>query len=227
MITKFEQFPNELILICFSYLNLLELYETFSHLNQRFNQLIQYDAKLCIDLNSIPDTKFLTFCMKLNQFITTTQNYPLSIIAHDQYKFNLIFYDDLFQGKFDKLKSLTLSNIKVENIYSIIFETTAKLDQSLERLNLLDGIRVTDRRTELDVIQSKKNNFNLITIFVYLALCNNLISSKMKSLTYLRLNFEPYSSSLSDDINLNFNELSKREKSLSHLESLIIGSKLF
>ncbi len=56
----------------------------------------------------------------------------------------------------------------------------------------------------------------------------------MKSLIYLHLNFESYScecrnsrSSYIDDIYLDFNELSKREKSLSHLETLIIGSELF
>jgi hypothetical protein len=56
----------------------------------------------------------------------------------------------------------------------------------------------------------------------------------MKSLIYLHLNFEPYrcacqnrrSSSLGD-VHLDFEELSTREKSLSHLETLIIGGKLF
>ena len=33
MITTFEQFPNELILICFSYFNFYELYESLRRLN--------------------------------------------------------------------------------------------------------------------------------------------------------------------------------------------------
>ena len=131
MITTFEQFPNELILICFSYFNFYELYEIFFNLNQRFNQLIQYESKLYINLDAIPNTKLLTFYLNLNKFIEKNQNYPLSIIAHDEYKLNIIFYDDLFQDKFSKLKSLILSNITVETIYSIIFETTAKLYESL------------------------------------------------------------------------------------------------
>jgi hypothetical protein len=56
----------------------------------------------------------------------------------------------------------------------------------------------------------------------------------MKSLIYLHLNFEPYwcecrnsRSSYIDIIYLNFKELSRREKSLSHLETLIIGGELF
>ncbi|CAF2721641.1 unnamed protein product [Rotaria sp. Silwood2] len=153
MITKFEQLSNELILICFSYFNFYELYETFSNLNQRFNHLIQYESKLYINLDLVPNTKFLTFCLNLNQFIATSQNYPLSVIAHDKYKLNVIFYDDLFKDKFSKLKSLTLSNITIETIYSIIFETAAKLYESLRRLSLLDEISTEDKREEDNNIQ--------------------------------------------------------------------------
>ena len=56
----------------------------------------------------------------------------------------------------------------------------------------------------------------------------------MKSLKYLHLNFEPdrrecqKGGSLRPyDVDLDFQNLSKREKSLSHLETLIIGGKLF
>lgn len=56
----------------------------------------------------------------------------------------------------------------------------------------------------------------------------------MKSLIYLHLNFEPYGcvcendrSAPLGDVYLDFKELSKREKLLSHLETLIIGGKLF
>jgi len=158
MITKFEQLPNELILICFSYFNFYKLYDIFSNLNQRFNQLIQYESKLYINLDSISNTKLLTFFLNLNQLIETSQNYPLSVIAHDKYRLNVIFYDDLFKEKFSKLKSLTLSNIEIETIYSIIFETTAKLYESLRRLKLLDKISTKDERNEDDTIQSKNKN---------------------------------------------------------------------
>ena len=71
--------------------------------------------------------------------------------------------------------------------------------------------------------------------FVYLDLCSNLISSKMKSLKYLKLNFLPYScgcnlsfsSTRSNYVDLQFNQLIIRNKSLSNLETLFIGSKLF
>ncbi|CAF3705111.1 unnamed protein product [Rotaria sp. Silwood1] len=211
-ITKFEQLPNELILMCFSYFDFYYLYEIFYCLNQRFNQLIQYQTKIHIDLSLIPSRKFLTFCFQLKQLITTSQNYPLSIIAYDQQKLNLILEDDLFQETFSKLKSLTLSNIDTKTIYSIIFDKPVKLYQSLERFSLLYEISREDERSD-DIER----------------LCSNLISSKMKSLKYLKINFIPYSTvceydwyTRSDYVYLEFVELEKREKSLSHLETLII-----
>ena len=70
--------------------------------------------------------------------------------------------------------------------------------------------------------------------FVCLGLCNDLISSKMKSLKYLDLNFEPYLRTCEYCwyeremyFYLYFDKLGKREKSISHLETIIIGSKLF
>ncbi len=90
MITKFEHFPNELILICFRYFHFYCLYEKFSCLNQRFNKLILHQANIYIDLNSISDGDFLTFCLKLDHFLTITKNYPLSISTYNEQRFILI-----------------------------------------------------------------------------------------------------------------------------------------
>lgn len=67
---------------------------------------------------------------------------------------------------------------------------------------------------------------------MYLVLCSSLISSKMKSLKYLNLNFKlnfdhPYGCSCQCeyDIELEFHMLKNGDKSSSNLESLIIGGK--
>lgn len=160
MTTKFEQLSNELILMCFAYFDFYELYDLFFGLNQHFNQLIQYQTKIHINLSLIPSGKFFTFFFQLNKFITRSKNYPLSIIANAKSELNLILQDDLFKEKFSKLKSLTLSNVDANTIYSIIFETKAELCQTLERLTLLDIDRTADGgRFE---IGSKSNNLNLI-----------------------------------------------------------------
>ncbi|CAF3798258.1 unnamed protein product, partial [Rotaria sordida] len=136
----------------------------FYYLNQRFHELIKYQTKIHIDLSPIPSKKFLRFCFQLNQLITASQNYPLSIVASDEHKFNLIF-DDLFQDQFSKLKALTLSDINAETIDGIIFDETTKLYERLERLSLLGTI-------------SRGNG----GIFDTGCLCVGLISSEMKSL---------------------------------------------
>jgi len=122
-------------------LNFYKIYEIFYCLNQRFNQLIPYETKICLDLYSIPSRQFLTFCFQLKQFIITSQNYPLSILTDDKHKLNLILEDDLFTETFSKLKSLTLSEMDSDTIYSMIFKYQTKLYKSLERLTLRDWVK--------------------------------------------------------------------------------------
>ena len=154
--TKFEQLPNELLLMCFRYFDFYHLYEMFFGLNQRFNQLIQNQTKIHIELYLIPSGKFLTFCYQLYQLLTTSENYLLSIVALDKYRFNIIFYDDLFKDKFSKLKSLTLSNIDTRTICSIIFDRTTKLYESLEKLRLLD--KISEENKHANDIERKNTN---------------------------------------------------------------------
>ncbi|CAF1335112.1 unnamed protein product [Rotaria sordida] len=208
--TKFEDLPNELILMCFNYIDFYQLYETFFCLNPRFNKLILYDAKSHVDFGAIPSGKFLTFCFNLNQLTNTNKNYPLSIRADDEYQFNIFFEDDLFKDKFSKLKSLIINNIKIATLSNIIFDEKIKLNETLERLSLMEDISGEDYEIQ--------------------ELCNNLISSKMKSLKYLNLNFEIYECECEHDVyepkdyvDLNFEELSIRENSLNNLKTIIIG----
>ncbi len=71
--------------------------------------------------------------------------------------------------------------------------------------------------------------------FVSVEFFSDLVSSKMESLKYLNLNLKQYSHECDcsfytrdgwdDYVDLYFDDLIKREKSLSHLETLVIGSK--
>ncbi|CAF4391889.1 unnamed protein product, partial [Rotaria sp. Silwood2] len=119
--------------MCFNYFDFYQLYETFFCLNQRFNKLILYDAKIHVDLGAIPNGKFLTFCFNLNQLTNTSKNYPLSIRADDEYQFNIFFEDDLFKDKFFQLKLLIINNIKLATISNIIFDKKIKLYETLQQ----------------------------------------------------------------------------------------------
>jgi hypothetical protein len=137
MITKFEQLPNELILLCFSYFTFYELYETFFCLNQRLNQLLLSKASIYINLNnSIIETSFLTFCYKLHDYLRQSKNDFLAMTSYNEIRFNIIMKDDLFQDKFAKLKSLALHDIHADSIYNAIFDQRLNLYERLERLIL-------------------------------------------------------------------------------------------
>ncbi|CAF0830096.1 unnamed protein product [Adineta steineri] len=108
-----------------------------------------------------------------------------------------------------KLKSLSLSNIDAGTINSLIFNKTLKLYKKLERLNLFEKI------------SEKHEGSNDIE-----CLCSNFLSSKMKSLKYLRLNFEPYWCGCESGWNArpHYIDLLVKNTSLSNLETLIIGN---
>ncbi|UJR11929.1 hypothetical protein I4U23_016107 [Adineta vaga] len=203
--TNLEQLPNELLLLCFVYLDFYSIYEIFFHLNLRFNQLIRYRTKIHLHLPSIPSGKFFQFCYQLKQYIETTENYPCILVAESKYKLKLILEDEFFTESFSKLRSLILSNVDCQTVGFIIFDCPTKLYENLERLSLLNNVTEYDR----------KSRYNIEW------LCNNLISSKMKSLKYLKLNIKHYKSE--SHFNLNFDEFTMENKSISNLETLIIG----
>ncbi|CAF1518737.1 unnamed protein product [Adineta steineri] len=170
-ITQFEQFHDELVLKCFDYLDFNCLYDIFYNLNQRFRRLIECQKKIQINFNSIPSKNFLRFFFQINQYIKSDKNYFLSILTDNKCRLNLILEDDLFKEISLKLKSLSLSNIDAGTINSLIFNKTLKLYKRLERLNLFE--KISEKHEGSNDIECK-------------SLCNNLLSSRMKSLKYLR-----------------------------------------
>ncbi|CAF1185479.1 unnamed protein product [Adineta ricciae] len=204
--TKFEQLPNELIVLCLNYLTFFDLYESFFGLNQRLNQLLLSKSTIYID--SIPETHFLTHCFNLSHFLSQSQNDLLALRSYDENQFELIMKDHLFKDKFSRLKSLTLNNIHADSIYDVIFNEEMKLYDILERLFLSEV-------SEKDEHGSAVNR-----------LCNRLISSKMKSLKYLNMSFKPYRCGCENNIQSGRDKVDlefKRKASISHLETLIIG----
>ncbi|CAF1069821.1 unnamed protein product [Adineta ricciae] len=204
--TKFEHLPNELIVLCLSYLTFFELYESFFGLNQRLNQLLL--SKPTIYIDSIPETQFLTHCFNLSHFLSQSQNGLLALRSYDENQFKLIMKDHLFKDKFSRLKSLTLNSIHADSIYDVIFNEEMKLYDILERLFLSE-------------VSEEEEHGSAVN-----RLCNRLISSKMKSLNYLNMSFTPYRCGCENNIQSGRDKVDlefKRKASTSHLETLIIG----
>ena len=124
--------------MCFAYFDFYSCYQLFYGLNQRFQKVMQHHPNICIQLDGIPDEKFLTFCIQLNKFLTTTENYPTAIWSYNQHKLQLLFYDDSFQAKFSKLKSFTTAKMNVSTLTDILFDERTQLYNTLERLSLVE-----------------------------------------------------------------------------------------
>ncbi len=80
---KFEFLPNEILLLCFQYLNILDIFHSFDQLNNRFSKLIR-TIQFELNFENIQKTIFDKFCtkMKLNPEIQK-QIYSLKLSNED------------------------------------------------------------------------------------------------------------------------------------------------
>lgn len=164
--TTLEQLPNELLLVCFRYLDFYHIHQIFYHLNFRFNQLIRYETKLHLCLSSIPSGKFLRFYYELQQYMKITEQYPYTIIAENKHILKLILEDDFFTTEsFSKLRSLILSNIDSHTLGSIIFDYPTKLYENLENLSLLENVTECNQESRYDI--NCKNILAIINMSIF------------------------------------------------------------
>ena len=59
---NFERLPNEILIECFEYLNIFEIFYSFDRLNSRFYKLIR-NIQLQLNFENIPKTLFDQFCL--------------------------------------------------------------------------------------------------------------------------------------------------------------------
>ncbi|CAF0915412.1 unnamed protein product [Adineta ricciae] len=65
MTMKFEFLPNEILIFCFEYFNIFELFSSFDRLNLRFSKLIRH-VPLQLNLQNISKQLFDQFCIHLS-----------------------------------------------------------------------------------------------------------------------------------------------------------------
>ena len=115
-IMKFEFLPNEILLLCFQYLNILDIFHSFDQLNNRFSKLIR-TIQFELNFENVRKTIFDKFCtkMKLNPEIQN-QIYSLKLSNEDTCGQIDAFLSIFSLNEFSSLQSLTLSEIEKENI---------------------------------------------------------------------------------------------------------------
>ncbi|CAF0941400.1 unnamed protein product [Rotaria sordida] len=113
---KFELLPNEILLLCFQYLNILDIFCSFDQLNKRFSKLIR-TIQFQLNFENVKKTIFDKFCikMKLNPEIQK-QIYSLKLSNEDTCGQIDAFLSIFSLNEFSSLQSLTLSEIEKENI---------------------------------------------------------------------------------------------------------------
>jgi hypothetical protein len=155
-VMKFELIPNEIVMECFSYLNVHEIFHAFDQLNYRFYKLIR-NIKLHLNLDYVRKSVFNQFCEKLllNPEIKTQIS---SLCLSNKGKYDQINeFQSLFSiNDFSRLRSLTLiqlkdiSEEKLKSIISLIPDLHSlhliECDMDVEN-ELLDSLSASKLRT--------------------------------------------------------------------------------
>ncbi|UJR18858.1 hypothetical protein I4U23_021986 [Adineta vaga] len=114
--TKFEILPNEILLQCFHYLNIIDIFHSFDQLNQRFNSLIR-NIPFCLTFENIQN-KFQCkeFCQKLSTDETVrNQVYSIHLSNKETCYPVHLFLSKFSLLQFPRLRSLTLHEITTNN----------------------------------------------------------------------------------------------------------------
>ena len=115
-ITKFELLPNEILIECFEYLNVVEMFHSLDQLNYRFNKLIRY-TQSHLDFRNIQKLTCDHFCGKmLSEQDIKKQIYSLHLANKNTY-YPIQSFISLFPlDEFVHLRSLTLTNVTRNNL---------------------------------------------------------------------------------------------------------------
>lgn len=222
IIMKFELLPNEILRDCFEYLNIFDIFYSFNHLNNHFNQLIQ-TIPLHLHFQSIQKCLFDKFCqlILLNPQI---KNQIYSLTLSNQYTYGQInaFLSFFSLIDFSHLQSLTLIQVKKEN--------TVKLQTMLPLIPHLTSFHLHDS-DDMVLNCSLPSNLQILTIptlstsqisltkltisFCSFAQLLKLLIKHTPMLTYLNVHYiTEQDSSMTDECNI---------KAI-HLRELILGN---
>ncbi|UJR12615.1 hypothetical protein I4U23_016790 [Adineta vaga] len=140
--TKFEFSPNEILLECFQYLNIIHIFESFDQLNHRLNSLIR-TIPFSLNFQNIPN-KFQCdqFCMKLSTDKTIkNQLYSLHLSNKNTSYPAHLFLLKFSLSEFSHLRSITLDRF-TENNWKLIAPTL--LLSELTSFQIIDCFELSD-----------------------------------------------------------------------------------
>ncbi|UJR12530.1 hypothetical protein I4U23_016705 [Adineta vaga] len=135
---KLDNLPNEILIECFDYLNVFEIFHAFDQLNIRFNQLIR-SIPLHVDCRPVGKILCDEFCQKviLDREIQC-QIISLKLSNEDDHEQIDIFLSYFSTEQFIKLQTLTLYNCHCDKTLQKIIENLS-LNFNFRYLYLMDN----------------------------------------------------------------------------------------
>jgi hypothetical protein len=162
MISRLEEFPNELLWLILEYIPPLDLFRAFFNLNQRFNEILRL-IHFRFDLLSTNKNEFNYFLHTIlpNSECDWTESYYIDDICDRLYSINFC----------KNLRSLTIHHLQTEHIDELAKNVLPQLKQ-------LDYLRLYSE------FILKNGNVNLLTSVI--------LSEQMPSLTYCHLALQDF-----------------------------------
>jgi len=179
--STFELIPNEILLEIFEYLSSYDIFQIFYYLNKRYNHLI-VSLHLRVDLINLYKKTFDYYNYFIFSFV------PHHIVA---FRCEDIFDSLIYQihlSKFISLKYLTIFNINIENLQSII-----------PQLNKLQKLIYLNLQARTDVVDGDKIIFKgqlpliekcILNLNKHIHFQNDDIYSNLQYLTINQCNIE-------------------------------------
>ena len=125
MVIHFEDLPNEIIYEILGYLDIDQINEAFSNLNQRFDHLLTYSPlSIRVDLAPMSKSTFLQYHQKI---IEPNRHRIASLRLPDVFTVNLIFSPSRYIKEFIRLEALILENIDANFFKDILFDHLTSL----------------------------------------------------------------------------------------------------
>ena len=138
--TKFESLPNEVLIHFFRYLDAIDIFHSFDHLNWRLSTLIR-SLSLCLDLGKVENSILTQFGTKLS-LNPQIKDQIISLIMKNNDAFDNFLELSLFVSvnEFTRLEALIFSNSAVTSI-----------DQISSSLPLFPSLRYFSRGSSFDL----------------------------------------------------------------------------
>ena len=174
----FEDLPNEILIECFKYLDIFEIFHSFNKLNFRFQALICY-YPLAVDFHDDSQSQFDNVCEIIRSNRMLQKQLRSLRLSNENFPEIHLFLSMLSLSKFPNIQSLTLVELKQCD--------RLLLPNQLPTLSPLSCIRLIKCKSETSQILSSIQTSHLRTLSVSELFAHDKLLCNISTLRYLTL----------------------------------------